>query len=162
MVSFAGALCIRNPRWFPLSSTPLLGLRSTSHLRRSEFAAVAVSHRPAAGAPSRRAELPQVPSLGKQPFPAFFCTNFASPWGILARQSHPSSDHRDFTASGQYRPSPCPDLGVEHPYPLPEAHASLSAADYPHRDGYCSPKWLLACPRFPLRRLPVSVPFLQP
>jgi hypothetical protein len=50
-VSFAGALCTGNPQWFPLSPIPRLGPCSTSPLRRSEFAAAAVSRRPANQSP---------------------------------------------------------------------------------------------------------------
>jgi hypothetical protein len=53
---------------FPLSSTPLSGSRSISPLHRLEVVDGAVPHRLVNQSPSRRAELPQASSLGKQPF----------------------------------------------------------------------------------------------
>jgi hypothetical protein len=62
--------------------------------------------------------------------PPFFCTNSASPWVILAHRSHPSSGRRVLTASGHCSPSSSPNIGVEHSYPLAEAHVGLIVSDY--------------------------------
>jgi hypothetical protein len=95
--------------------------------------------------------------------PPFFRTNYVSPWVILAHWSRSSSGCRVVTASGHCSPSPSPNLGVEHSYPLAEAHAASTRRIIPHHDGYCSPEWPLVRPSPPpLRRPPVSAPFSQP
>jgi hypothetical protein len=94
--------------------------------------------------------------------PPFFCTSSISPRGILASWSRPSSDRRVFTASDRYSPSPCPNLGVEHSYPLTETHAGLGAPDCPPLRRGLLAGALYGPPEVLLRRLPVSAPFLQP
>jgi hypothetical protein len=80
----------------------------------------------------------------------------------LARRSRLSSGRHVLTAYDRYSPSPSPNLGVGHSYPLTEAHAGLNALDCSPCDGYCSPEWHLVRPRFPLHRLPVLAPFSRP
>jgi hypothetical protein len=94
--------------------------------------------------------------------PPFFYTNSVSPLVISDCQSRPSSGRRVLTTSGHYSPSLSPNLGVEHSYPLPEAHVSLSAPDYspPRRVLLAG---VTSSPlKVPLQRLPVSASFSQP
>jgi hypothetical protein len=130
-VSFTCVLHTENPLWF----SPFLDSSAWSVLNLSPAQIGACRHRDSSS--SGQPEPPRVvPSYPERRLwvsdisPPFFCTKFVSLWGVLARRSRPSLGRRVFTATGHCSPSPSPNLGIEHPYPLPEAYANLSTPDY--------------------------------
>jgi hypothetical protein len=60
-------------------------------------------------------------------------------------------------AFGWYNPSPCPNLGVEHSYPLAKAHVGLGAPDYPPSQWVLLVGVVSGLPKVLLRRLPTSI-----
>jgi hypothetical protein len=99
-----------------------------------------------------------VPPLGKEPSPPFFCTDFVSLRGILAHRSHSSSGRCAFTTSGQYNPSPCPNLTTEHPTPSPKLMPASVHRIVPLYGEDCS----LECSPFRPRPLSIVCPSWSP